>query len=62
MKRRDWFRLRVKSGCCLKRHGANHDIYQNTKNHRLALIPRHNEIRDSLCELIKKQLGVESPR
>jgi len=33
-------------------------IYQNHKNGKKAPIPRHDEIKDSLCDLIKKQLDI----
>lgn len=45
-------------GCYLKRHGKNHDIYANPKNGKQAPVPRHSEIKESLCDLIRKQLGL----
>jgi predicted RNA binding protein YcfA (HicA-like mRNA interferase family) len=48
----------TKNGCYLKRHGSNHDIFANPKNGRKAPVPRHPEIKDSLCKLIMKQLGI----
>jgi hypothetical protein len=39
------------------------DIYMNLKNGRKTPVPRHSEIKDSLCELIceliRKQLGLK---
>ncbi len=58
MKRRDLIRELVAEGCYLKRHGKRHDIYINSGNGRRAPVPRHSEIRESLCELIKRQLGI----
>ncbi|HOJ29112.1 MAG TPA: type II toxin-antitoxin system HicA family toxin [Spirochaetota bacterium] len=49
----------IKEGCFLKRHGANHDIYVNPSNGKKAPVPRHAEIKDSLCKLIRKQLGID---
>ncbi len=49
----------VRSGCHLKRHGSRHDIYINPQNGKKAPIPRHTEIKDSLCKLIRKQLGLD---
>jgi len=49
----------MKAGCQLKRHGKKHDIYLNPNIGKMAPIPRHNEIKNSLCLLIKKQLGIE---
>ncbi|MDO8136943.1 MAG: type II toxin-antitoxin system HicA family toxin [Candidatus Brocadiales bacterium] len=59
MKRRELIRELEKAGCYLNRHGGKHDIYVNPKNGRKAPIPRHREIKESLCELIKKQLGIK---
>jgi len=47
------------SGCNLKRHGKKHDIYFNPKNGKKAPVPRHLEIKNTLCELIRKQLGIK---
>ena len=59
MKRSDLVRELVEEGCYLRRHGRKHDIYINPKNGKKAPIPRHPEIKDSLCELIRKQLGLK---
>jgi len=58
VKRRDFIRELVDSGCYLKRHGGRHDIYMNPMNGKKAPVPRHSDIKDSLCELIRKQLGI----
>jgi mRNA interferase HicA len=58
VRRHDLIRLLVDAGCCLHRHGARHDIYINPRNGRKAPVPRHNEVRNSLAELIRRQLGV----
>ena len=58
MKRRKLIKELVNAGCYLKRHGNKHDIYVNPQNGRKAPVPRHSEIKESLCELIKKQLGL----
>jgi mRNA interferase HicA len=42
----------------LDRHGGRHDLYRNPVNGRKAPVPRHREIRDSLADLIRKQLGL----
>jgi hypothetical protein len=59
MKRDNFIRELVNTGCCLKRHGKKHDIYANPKNGKQAPVPRHTEIRESLCQLIKKQLEIQ---
>ncbi|PIU68954.1 MAG: addiction module toxin, HicA family [Armatimonadetes bacterium CG07_land_8_20_14_0_80_40_9] len=59
MKRSKLIRELVNEGCYLKRHGKKHDLYVNPKNSRKTPIPRHSEIKESLCELIKRQLGLK---
>lgn len=59
MKRKEFIRELVKAGCYIKRHGDNHDIYMNPRTGRKAPIPRHVEIKESFCELIRKQLGLK---
>ncbi|HHT9126042.1 MAG TPA: type II toxin-antitoxin system HicA family toxin [Candidatus Brocadiia bacterium] len=59
MKRREFIRELVDTGCYLKRHGKKHDIYVNPRTGKKAPVPRHSEIRDSLCELIRKQLALK---
>jgi len=49
----------IDRGCYLKRHGANHDIYLNPANGRVAPVPRHNEIKNTLVRAIRKQLGLD---
>lgn len=58
MRRGEFIRELVAAGCYLKRHGKKHDIYANPGNGKQAPVPRHSEIKDSLCTLIRKQLGV----
>jgi len=58
LKRNALIKELVRNGCYLKRHGSRHDIYANPKNGKQAPVPRHNEIKDSLVKLIKKQLVV----
>jgi mRNA interferase HicA len=59
VKRREFVRELVAAGCYLKRHGKKHDLYVNSKNGRKSPVPRHAEIKDSLCRLIRVQLGLE---
>jgi mRNA interferase HicA len=46
-------------GCILKRHGKRHDLCLNPANGKSAPVPRHTEIKDSLCRLIRRQLGLD---
>ena len=59
MKRRDFVRELVDAGCYLRRHGKKHDVYANPQKGKNAPIPRHSEMKESLCELIRKQLGLK---
>ncbi len=59
MKRGGFIRELRNAGCYLKRHGKKHDIYTNPKNGKKAPVPRHTEIKESLCQLIRKQLGLK---
>ena len=58
MKRRDLVRELTAAGCVLHRHGKRHDIYRNPTNGRQAPVPRHNEIADTLCAIIRRQLDL----
>lgn len=58
MKRRDFIRELEQAGCELHRHGKRHDIYRNPSNGHKAPVPRHREISDNLCEIIREQLGL----
>jgi len=58
MNRRTLIRELAAQGCVLLRHGSRHDVYLNPANGRQAPIPRHSEIKNTLCRLIRKQLGL----
>jgi len=59
MKRGSFIRELVDAGCYLKRDGKKHDIFATPRNGKQAPVPRHSEIKESLCQLIKKQLGIQ---
>jgi len=59
LKRSDLVRELIEAGCQLYRHGRRHDLFIHTKTGRKAPVPRHAEIRESLCELIRRQLGLK---
>jgi predicted RNA binding protein YcfA (HicA-like mRNA interferase family) len=59
LKRNNFIKELVSNGCVLKRHGSRHDIYYNPAKGKVAPIPRHPEIKETLCRLIKKQLGID---
>jgi len=52
VKRGNFIKELVNAGCYLKRHCKKHDIYANPNNNRQAPVPRHPEIKESLCKLI----------
>ena len=58
MKRAEFIRELEAAGCFLKRHGKKHDIFANSKTGQQSPVPRHTEIKNSLCDLIRKQLGI----
>jgi hypothetical protein len=58
MKRRALIRELEAAGCTLHRHGKRHDIYRNPANGRQAPVPRHTEIVDCLCAIIRRQFGL----
>ena len=58
MKRRALVRELTAAGCVLHRHGKRHDIYRNPTNGRQAPVPRHKEIAETLCAIIRRQLGL----
>ncbi len=59
MKRQAFIRELEQAGCEFVRHGKRHDVYRNLGNGRQAPVPRHREIADTLCEIIRKQLRLE---
>jgi mRNA interferase HicA len=58
LKRTAFVKELTQAGCVLDRHGSRHDLYRNPANGRKAPVPRHNEIPDSLCRQIRRQLGI----
>ncbi len=58
MKRQALIRELTRSGCEFARNGRRHDVYRNPANGRQAPVPRHREVADTLCEVIRKQLGI----
>jgi mRNA interferase HicA len=58
LKRRELIRQLERAGCTLRRSSGGHDIYFNPRTGRSAPVPRHAEIPDSLCRLIRRQLNL----
>ena len=59
MKRSAFLRELAQKGCVLQRHGGRHDLYLNPASGKKAPVPRHGELRDSLCRLIRRQLEID---
>jgi predicted RNA binding protein YcfA (HicA-like mRNA interferase family) len=59
MKRQKLIKKLIANGCYLKRHGGSHDLYVNPRKGRITPVPRHKEIKESLCKLIMQQLDIE---
>jgi len=57
MKRGSFIRELADAGCYLKRHGKRHDIYANPMNGKPAPVPRHPEIKKTLCRLNQETIG-----
>ncbi|MCX6590572.1 MAG: type II toxin-antitoxin system HicA family toxin [Acidobacteria bacterium] len=62
MKRHELIRRLARAGCIILRHGHKHDIFINPRTSQQAPVPRHVEIRNTLCAAIEKQLGIAEPR
>ncbi|MGC8495239.1 MAG: type II toxin-antitoxin system HicA family toxin [Syntrophobacteraceae bacterium] len=58
MNRQAFIREPVQAGCFLKRHGGRHDIYMNPKTGKRVPVPCHTELKESPCDLIRKQLEI----
>jgi len=58
LKRRAFLRQLETAGCTLHRHGKRHDIYRNPITGQQAPVPRHTEIADTLCAIIRRQLSL----
>jgi hypothetical protein len=58
VKRGHLIRELIAAGCYLKRHGKKHDLYTNPRNGRQAPVPRHSEVKESLVQMIREQLGI----
>ncbi|MBZ0089067.1 MAG: type II toxin-antitoxin system HicA family toxin [Thermoanaerobaculia bacterium] len=59
MKRAAFLRELAQRGCVLHRHGGRHDLYLSPANGRKAPVPRHSELKNSLCRLIRRQLDLD---
>lgn len=60
MKISELIKLLKKSGCFIKRHGANHDIWYSPKTGKSFPVGRHEaqELRVKTLESIKESAGI----
>jgi len=58
MKRNQLIQHLENHGCIFKREGSSHSIYMNSKTRKRTAVPRHTEIKNTLCNDICKQLDV----
>lgn len=58
MKRKALITQLIRGGCYLDRSKGKHDVYKNPATNTIAPVPRHTEIKETLCMLIRKQLGI----
>ncbi|HPO07548.1 MAG TPA: addiction module toxin, HicA family [bacterium] len=61
MKRQKLLRHLRFYGCCLRREGAKHSLFENPANGSVEAIPRHVEIDYRLVEKICRQLDIPLP-
>jgi mRNA interferase HicA len=57
VKRQAFIRELEQAGCELLRHGKRQYVFHNPASGQQAAVPRHREIANTLCEVIRKQLG-----
>lgn len=57
MKRRDLEKRLRHAGCYLKREGASHSLWTNTRTGVMEAVPRHTEIKEPLAWKILRSLG-----
>jgi hypothetical protein len=58
LKRQAFVREPEQAGCELIQHGSRHDLYRNPATGRQAPVPRHREVADTLCRVVRKPLGL----
>ena len=61
MKRRDVERHLSEHGCQFWREGANHEVWWNPANRKMASLPRHREIKPGTVRAICRELEISKP-
>jgi len=58
MKRTQFLKYLAANHCPIKREGSDHTIVMNLETGKKTSVPRHEEIKNSLCNEICKQLDI----
>jgi mRNA interferase HicA len=58
MKRIRFIRYLKESNCVLIREGSKHSLFINRQNMKKSTVPRHPNIKESLCRKICKDLDI----
>lgn len=61
MKRRDFVQHLERHNCHVRREGAEHTVYENPLNGKVASVPRHNEIKTPTLRKVCKILEIPIP-
>ena len=58
MKRKDFIKHLIGSGCIFVRDGSKHSIFYNPLIKRCSTVPRHSEVDNFLARKICRDLGI----
>lgn len=58
MKRGQLIKHIEKHGCILHHEGARHTMYFNPANGQQSVVGRHGELKNLMCQIVCKQLGI----
>jgi mRNA interferase HicA len=58
MKRIRFIRYLKENNCTLIREGSKHSLFMNLQNMKKSTVPRHPNIKESLCRKICKDLEI----
>lgn len=57
MNRKDFINLLEQYGIVFHRHGSRHDVYIHKITGKKVAVPRHNEIKNKLLNIILKEVS-----
>ena len=58
MKQNKFIKYLEQNNCHLVREGGRHSLYKNISTGEMSTVPRHSDIKESLCRKICKDLNV----